>query len=56
MAKYGTAWVAPGEQMNVTDLGIGLATNPMYIALVVTLGCFGAMFDRKADAWESDDS
>jgi len=44
MAKFGQAWFPDGKSRSVTEMGFGLVTNPLYIALVASLGNMAAAF------------
>lgn len=44
MANFGQAWFPDGSSKSITEMGIGMVTNPLYIALVTTLGNMAAVF------------
>lgn len=44
MANFGQAWFPDGSSKSVTDMGFGMVTNPLYIALVASLGNMAAVF------------
>jgi hypothetical protein len=50
IANYGTAWMPNGTQVSLTELGFGLLSNPLYTALSISLGNFGAFFRKSAPA------
>lgn len=49
IANYGNSWLADGNTYSLTDLGFGALTNPLYVALTITLGNMGAVFWKKGD-------
>jgi hypothetical protein len=53
IAQYGVAWIPEGRQVSLTDLGFGAVSNPLYVALAISLGNFGAYF-RKAPPIQLD--
>jgi hypothetical protein len=44
MANFGQAWFPDGTAKSVSEMGFGLVTNPLYIALVASLGNMAAVF------------
>ncbi len=46
IAGYGNAWMPDGSTRSLTELGFGLLTNPLFVALVISLGNFAAYFNK----------
>jgi hypothetical protein len=49
MAKFGQVWMPDGRARALSELGLGLLTNPMYSALSLSLGNFAAYFHKRGN-------
>lgn len=49
VAAFGRAWFPDGTTRSLQDVGIGVVTNPLYIALAISLGNFAAFFNKHGD-------
>ncbi len=49
VAAFGRAWYPDGTTKELQEVGIGLVTNPLYIALAISLGNFAAFFNKGGD-------
>lgn len=49
ISAFGRAWYPDGTTKGLQEAGFGLVTNPLYIALAISLGNFAAYFNKSGD-------